>query len=81
MWRAVFVVAADVPGGLVRQDPHPFRLLTVAVHPQMYDLEAFGTVMSGWDTFRNIARRSFFAVAKGIELSSGLDGITLSLAR
>ena len=30
---AVFVVAADVPGGLVRQDPHPFRLVAVAVHP------------------------------------------------
>jgi len=32
-FAAVFVVAADVPGGLVRPDPHPFRRVSVAVHP------------------------------------------------
>ena len=48
---------------------------------EVYDLEAFGTVMSGFTSMRDISRRAFPAVAEGVDLPSGLDEIALSLGR
>lgn len=48
---------------------------------EMYDLESFGTVLGGFESMRNIARRSFPAVARGVELPSGLDDVVLGLGR